>query len=141
MLTFRFNILFSLLMAVTTNTFATDFPKAPPNLKEAEAQGLQRINIEELKKFIPGIINNQGVKGVEHTLTFKPDGSYVRTGFKDQTGEWHFDVKNNTYCVGFFKKGSYRENCFAVFRATDGTNFFDYDIDSGFYSHVWHRGE
>jgi len=141
MITFRSDVLVFLLMAAATNTFATDFPKGPPNLKEAEAQGLQRANLEELKKFFPGIINNKGVKGVEHTLTFKPDGTAHRTGFNDLTGEWHFDEKKNAYCVGFYKKKGYRENCFAVFRATDGTNFFDYDIDSGFYAHVWHRGE
>lgn len=29
-------------------------PTAPVNLKEAEAQGLQRLSAEELKAFIPG---------------------------------------------------------------------------------------
>jgi hypothetical protein len=51
-------------MAASGNTFAGDSPKGPPNLKEAQAQGLQRVNIEELKKFIPGVIINKGKKGV-----------------------------------------------------------------------------
>ena len=141
MLNFRSAVLISLLIPAATNTFSADFPKAPAIQKEAEAQGLQRANIEELKKFIPGIINNEGVKGVEHTLTFKADGTVDRTGFNDLKGEWHFDEKNNAYCTGFYKKKGYRENCFAVYRATDGTNFFDYEIGSGFYKHVWHPAE
>jgi hypothetical protein len=128
-------------MAAAGNTFAGDSPKGPPNLKEAEAQGLQRVNIEELKKFIPGVIINKGKKGVEHTLTYKADGSVDRTGFNDLKGDWHFDEKKNAYCTGFYKKKGYQENCFAVFRAADGTNFFDYDIDDTFYAHVWHPRE
>jgi len=143
MLTFRSAVLISLLMAAATNTFAADFPQAPPNQKEAEANGLQRVNLEELKKFIPGIVSNKGFKGVKHTLTFKPDGSVDRTGFgaKEQTGKWHFDEKNNAYCVAFYEKRGYQETCIAVFRAADGTHFFDYDIENGFYAHVWHPGE
>ncbi|MGC2048006.1 MAG: hypothetical protein WA635_05275, partial [Gallionella sp.] len=68
----RYAFLVSLLLDVSTNVFAADFPKAPANQKEAEAEGLQRVNLEDLKKFIPGIMNNKGFKGVEHTLTFKP---------------------------------------------------------------------
>lgn len=141
MLTFRTTLLVSLLMAAANNTLAADFPKGPPNLKEAEAQGLQRVNVEELKKYIPGVINNKGVKGINHTLTFKPDGSFDRTGFKDLTGEWHFDEEKNAYCISFYNKKGYQEKCFAVFRAADGTSFFDYDIADSFYAHVWHPGE
>lgn len=130
-------------MAAATNAFAGDYPKGPPNLKEAEAEGLQRVNLEELKKFIPGVIKNKGHQGGKHTLTFKADGSVDRTGFdtKQQTGQWHFDEKNNAYCTAFYEKKGYREACFAVFRAKDGANFFDYDIKDTFYAHVWHPGE
>jgi len=133
----------SLLMAATTNTFAADFPNAPANQKEAETEGLQRVNLEELKKFIPGIVNNKGFKGGKHTLTFKPDGSVDRTGFgaKEQTGKWNFDEEKNAYCVAFQEKKGYKKTCLAVFRAKDGINFFDYDVENGFYAHVWHSGE
>ncbi|MCR4304676.1 MAG: hypothetical protein NUV63_10710 [Gallionella sp.] len=63
MSTFRSAILVPLFMAVATTTFAADFPQAPPNQKEAEAQGLQRVSLEELKKFIPGIVGNKGFRG------------------------------------------------------------------------------
>lgn len=131
-------------MAATTNAFAAeDFPKAPANQKEAEAQGLQRVNLEDLKKFIPGIMKDKGARGGIHTLTFKPDGSVNRTGegAKDQSGKWHFDEKNNAYCVAFQGTREYKEICFAVFRAADAVNFFDYDVENGFYARVWHPGE
>ena len=88
-------------MVAATNTFA-----APPNIKAAEARGLQRVNLEELKKFIPGVIRVKGHKGGKYTLTFKADGSVDRTGgvsLDAQTGEWHFDEKNNAYCSAFLR--------------------------------------
>ncbi len=73
-LTIRSALLAPLFMVATTNTFA-----APPNIKAAEAKGLQRVNLEELKKFIPGVIKVKGHKGGQYTLTFKADGSVDRT--------------------------------------------------------------
>jgi hypothetical protein len=133
----------SLLMAAASIALAADFPKAPANQKEAETEGLQRVNLEELKKFIPGIVNNKGFKGGKHTLTFKPDGSVDRTGFgaKEQTGKWNFDEEKNALCVAFQEKHGYKKTCLAVFRAKDGINFFDYDVENGFFAHVWHPGE
>ena len=140
MSTLRSAVMFSLLMAVAANTFAADFPTAPANQKEAEAKGLQRANLGELKKFIPGIMDLEGFKGILHKMTYKPDGSYVGTGFdpKNSTGKWHFDDKNNTYCHTKYVRNRNEDYCFAVFRAPDGINFFDYDIKDGFYAHVWH---
>lgn len=141
--TFRSAVLVPLLMAAATTAFAAEFPQAPPNQKEAEAQGLQRVGLEELKKFIPGIVGSKGFKGGKHKLTFKDDGSVDRTGIgaKESTGKWHFDEKNNAYCMAFYEKKGYQETCFAVFRAPDGTHFFDYDIDNGFHAHVWRRAK
>ena len=135
MLTFRNALLVPLFMAVATNTFA-----APPNLKAAEAKGLQRVNVQDLKKFIPGIIIIKGHKGGKHTLTFKADGSVDRTGgmaLDAQTGEWHFDEKNNVYCTGFFEVRNYMEVCYAVFRTPNGKKFLNYDIEDSFYAYVW----
>jgi hypothetical protein len=141
--TFRSILLVSLLMAAATNAFAADFPKAPANQKEAESNGLQRVNLEDLKKFIPGVVNNKGFKGGKHTLTFKPDGSVHRTGFgdKEQTGKWNIDEEKNAYCVSFQEKKGYKKTCFVVFRAKDGINYFDFDEGNGFYAHVWHPGD
>jgi hypothetical protein len=128
------------VVLVANLSAAGDFPSAPPNMKEMESQGLPRLSHEELKGFFPGAIDSKGTKG-HHILVLKPDGSVDREGFKDLTGKWRIDEGNNAYCLAFnFKKG-YKENCFAVFRAADGTSFFDYDIGNGFYAHVWRRAE
>lgn len=140
MFTFRPALLVLSLMVVATNTQAAP----PPNLKAAEASGLQRVNLEELKKYIPGVINIKGHKGGKYTLTFKANGSVDRTGgvgLDAQTGEWHFDEKNNTYCTAFYEMRDYKEVCFAVFHTPDGDKFFDYDIYDSFYAHVWHPGK
>jgi hypothetical protein len=128
-----------------SSAFAKEFPEAPANIKEAEALGLQRLSTEELKAFFPGVVKSKGTKG-KHVLTYKPDGSVDRRGFHDTTGKWRIDEKNNAYCLAFtespHKLGrthASKENCFAVFRASDGTHFFDYDIENGTYSHVWRR--
>jgi hypothetical protein len=134
-LTFRYALLVPLFMAVATNTFA-----APPNIKAAEAKGLQRVNLEELKKFIPGSIKVKGHKGGKYKLTFKADGSVDRTGgvnLDAQTGEWHFDEKNNAYCSAFDEVMGYQEVCFAVFRKPHKDKFFDYDIEDSFFAHGW----
>jgi len=144
MFTLRSVVLVSLLTAAATSSFAQEFPFKPPaNQKEAEAKGLQRASLEELKQFMPGVLVNKGYKGGKHKLTFKPDGSVDRTGFgdKEQTGKWHFDEKNNAYCVAFQEKRGYKKTCFAVFHAPDGTNYLDYDIENGFYAHAWHRAK
>ena len=136
MLNFRYALLVTLFMVFSTNTFA-----APPNLKAAEARGLQRVNLEDLKKFIPGVIIIKGHKGGKRTQTFKANGSVDRTGgvaLDAQTGEWHFDEKNNAYCTAFYEKRGYTEACFAVFRAPNGNKFFSYDIEDSFYAHKWH---
>ena len=135
MLNFRYTLLVTLFMVFSTNAFA-----APPNIKAAEAKGLQRMNLEELKKFIPGVIRVKGHKGGEYTLTFKADGSVDRTGgvtLDAQTGEWHFDEKNNAYCSAFYEVREYKEVCFAVFRKPHENKFFDYDIEDSFLAHKW----
>ena len=140
MLTFRYVIMVPLLIAAATNTFAASFPKAPPDIKAAEAKGFQRVNVENLKKFIPGVIEMKGHKGGKHKLTFKADGSIDRTGGVAnlaKTGKWHFDEKNNAYCTAFQEARGSREACFAVFRAPRGKKFFDYGIEDSFLAHVW----
>jgi hypothetical protein len=128
-------------MATATNAYAAEFGKELVNQKEAEAQGLQRVNLEELKKLIPGILKVKDFKGKKRILTFNPDGSVDR---KDQTGKWNFDEGKNAYCVAFedkkFQKGN-EKHCFAVFRAKDGSNFFDFDVENGFFAHQWHPVE
>ena len=135
MLTFRYALLVSLFMAVVSNTFA-----APPNLKAAEAKGLQRVNLQDLKKFIPGVIFVKGHKGGKYKLTFNADGSVDRTGgvgLDAQTGKWHFNEKNNTYCSTFEEVMSYQEVCYAVFRTPNGKKFLNYDIEDSFFAHGW----
>jgi len=126
------------LAAITTFACAGDLPTAPPNLKDVEAQGLHRLSSEELKPLLSGVVESKGTEG-QHKLIYKPDGTVARTGagVRDLTGKWRIDDKNNAYCLAFsFKKG-YQENCFAVFRTSDGIHYFDYDIANGFYAHIW----
>ena len=136
MFTIRSALLATFFMVAATNTFAAP----PPNIKAAEAKGFQRVNLEELKKFIPGAMKVKGHKGGKYTLTFKADGSVDRTGgvnLDSQTGEWHFDDKNNAYCSAFNEVMGYKEVCFAVFRKPNGKKFLSYDIGDSFFAHGW----
>ena len=47
-------------------------------------------------------------------------------------GTWRIDEKSNAYCNTFTGKKGTEEGCFAVFRAPDGTHYFDYEVDTGF---------
>jgi hypothetical protein len=138
MYAFRYVLLASLLMATATDAYAAEFGKELVNQKEAEAQGLKRVNLEELKKLIPGILKVKDFKGKKRILTFNPDGSVDR---KDQTGKWNFDEGKNAYCVLFQERMRSEKKCFAVFRAKDGSNFFDFDVENGFFAHQWHPVE
>jgi hypothetical protein len=111
-------------------------PQAPVNLKEAEAQGLQRLSVEDLKAFMPGTHKTEGTTG-KSTLIFKPDGGYERKAFKSFSGTWRFDEGKNAYCLEVQKKKGLDRLCFAVFRAKEGDFYFDYDLENGFYSHTW----
>ena len=130
-------------------SFAEEFPSAPPNLKEMEAQGLPRVSAEDLKAHFPGIVDWKGVKS-RRIITHNPDGTLVSKGFKhgfaDVPGKWRIDEKNNTYCKalpqqrgGVMATGGLEEHCFTVFRASDGVHFFDYDVQDGFYVGVWRK--
>ena len=112
------------------------YPQAPVNLKEAEAQGLQRLSVEDLKAYIPGTQETKGTTG-KSTRIFKPDGGYERKGFKDFSGTWRLDEGKNAYCIDVQKKKGLDRLCFAVFRAKEGNFYFDYDLQNGFYSHSW----
>ena len=140
MLAFRSVALLAMFLALTTITHAAEFPDAPPRQQDAEAQGLHRMSTAELKEFLPGKLVSRGVKG-KHKKTFNPDGSAYRTGFGQQEGggTWRFDEKNNAYCNTFTGKKGIEESCFAVFRAPDGTHYFDYEVDTGFFAHTWRR--
>ena len=128
--------IFIALFTATSVLAQGGFPQAPVNLKEAEAQGLQRLSVEDLKAFIPGTHETKGTTG-KSTRTFKPDGGYVRKAFKDFTGTWRLDEGKNAYCLDVHKQKGMDKTCFAVFRAREGNYYFDYDLENGFYSHSW----
>lgn len=132
----RHAVLIALLAATPVLAQEDGFPKAPVNLKEAEAQGLHRMSVEELRPFIPGTHQTRGTTG-KSTRTFKPDGAYERKAFKDFSGTWRFDEDNNAYCLEVRQKKGMEKICFAVFRAPEGKHYFDYDLMNGFYSHTW----
>lgn len=111
-------------------------PKAPVNLKEAEAQGLQRVSADELKAFMPGVNETRGPTG-KSTRLFNPDGSFERKAFKTFTGKWRLDADKNGYCLDVNKGKKFDRSCFAVFRAPQQGYYFDYDMEDGFYAHTW----
>lgn len=118
---------------------AQEFPTSPPNIKEAQALGLQRLTGEELKAFIPGVIKSKGPTG-HHKWIYGADGSMVRKDFKgDKPGTWRIDESKGALCNSFSRKQGPVEACLAVFRAPDGIHHFDYDLRDGFYAHTWRR--
>ena len=129
-----------MFVASTAITYAEEFPTAPPKLKDAEAQGLVRMSTAELKESLPGKWEEKGTKG-KRLKTLNPDGSAYRTGFgqMEGSGTWRIDEKNNAFCNTFTGKKGAEEGCFAVFRAPDGTHYFDYEVGSGFFQRVRRR--
>jgi len=93
----------AIFITLFTATSVLAQPRAPVNLKEAEAQGLQRLSVEDLKAFIPGTHEEHGTTG-KSAKYFKPDGGFERKGFKDFTGSWRFDEGKNAYCLDVYKK-------------------------------------
>jgi hypothetical protein len=132
----RHAILITLFAAASVLAQGGGVPQAPLNLKEAEAQGLQRLSVEELKAFMPGVNQTWGTTG-KSTRFFNPDGSYERKALKTFTGKWSLDESKNAYCLDVYKAKGMDKNCFAVFRAAEGNFYFDYDLGDGFYSHTW----
>jgi len=122
-----------------SSALAQGFPTAPPNIKEAQALGLQRLTAEELKAFFPGVIKSKGPTG-QHIWIYGADGSIDRKGFKgDKPGTWRIDESKGALCNSFSRKQGPVEACLAVFRAPDGMHHFDYDLRDGFYAHTWRR--
>jgi hypothetical protein len=128
--------IFIALFTATSVLAQGGIPQAPVNLKEAEAQGLQRLSVEDLKAYMPGTHKETGTEG-KSTKYFKPDGGFVRKGLKEFNGSWRFDEAKNAYCLDVYKKKGQEKTCFAVFRAPAGNYYFDYDLENGFYSHSW----
>ena len=137
----RSTLVIALLVSIPALGLAQEFPKAPPKLKEAEAQGLPRVSTDELKQFMPGKVDCRGAIG-RRIKTFKSDGTVDTVGFKGgnpESGTWRFDEANNTCCHTFQGKKGLVDDCFVVFRAPDGTHFFDYNVKTGLFEHTWRR--
>ena len=135
----RSSLAVALLVSIPALGLAQAFPTAPPKLKEAEAQGLPRVSTEELKQLLLGKVDSKGVKN-RHIVTFKADWAVdivSNRGVNPRSGTWRLDDASNSYCHKFQDGTSSDEDCFAVFRAPDGTHFFDYNIKTGFFEHTW----
>ena len=116
-----------------------NFPEAPPKLNEAEAKGLHRLSMDELKTFFPGTIEIQRHRGGLATKTFKPDGSLEVSGDENFSGTWRFDEKNNAYCDRIMRKKGQDERCYAAYAAGDGVHHFEYDISDNLHTVTWRR--
>jgi hypothetical protein len=136
-------VVLSLLLA-SPSVYAKDkgsYPDAPPRLKDAEAKGLHRLTIDELKTFFPGTMDLKRHRGGLVTKIFKPDGTVQALSFRDLDGTWRLDEKRDAYCDRISQKVKRGERCYAVFAAGDGVHYFDYDISDGLQTVVWRRGE
>lgn len=125
---------------ISSLTFASDYPEAPNRIKDAESQGLVRVNTEELKTILVKETLDFKAEKSKYFFTFRPDGNIERKGQKSGEvvkGKWNIDEGKNAYCTAFTYKSKYEKNCFAVFRAPDGVHFFDYDHDAKYDVHVW----
>jgi len=148
---YQFSLAAALVMQCAV-TSAQEFPTAPPNLKEVETMGLPRLSAEDMKAHFPGAIDAKGPTG-RHIFTHDADGTCIRKAAKravgsDVSGTWQVNEKSNTYCrslpkmgKGVMAKGGIEEHCFAVFRAPDGTHFFSYDVQDGFYANTWRKAK
>lgn len=138
----RFALLLCLLVSPIAFAADMDFPKGPVNMKEAEAKGLHRLSLDELKGFFPGVTEAKGAKGTGGgmgTRTHRAGGKVeVASKSGDRfTGTWRLDEKRAAYCQDLRQKGALGEKCFAVYSAGDDIHYFDYDLDDGLFSRAW----
>ncbi len=133
-----------LLLAVLCGSGAafaqpTPFPLAPQTMQEAEAAGLRRVNVEELKRYLPGAVVARDMRGTLRRKIFHADG---KAEFKaggtgpDHLVTWRLSTEDGGgYCTRLgIKRG---EVCFAVFQAKDGLHYFDYDLQDSQFYWVW----
>lgn len=120
---------------------AVEFPKAPPNQKAAEAEGLVRLDVSALKEILQRVVVADHVKTGKCKFIFHDDGTVDRGGGAGKPGKWRVDEAKNIYCKSFHRKGGYSENCFAVYRAPDNIHYFDYDSKDGLLALVWRCGK
>ena len=132
-------LMLSLLASAMLHAADKDFPEAPAKLQDAEAKGLHRLSMDELKTFFPGVLEIKQHRGGLATKTFKPDGSVEVVGFQNLSGTWRFDEKRGVYCDRIYRKKIQDEQCYAVFSAGDGIHHFDYDISDNLQTIKWRR--
>ena len=132
-------ILLLLLASAMVQAADINYPEAPPKLKDAEAKGLHRLSMDELKTFFPGVIELKRHRGSLATKTFKPDGSLEVSGDENFSGTWRFDEKNNAYCDRIMRKKGQDERCYAAYAAGDGVHHFEYDISDNLHTVTWRR--
>lgn len=145
------HVLYLCLAAAFAMSAATahsvDFREAPPRMKDAEEQGLARVDAEALRKLLRGPLQFSGesyrAQQAQSLLVFSPDGTVERrAGDGSLKGKWSIDDQKNVYCTIFtFPKRGLEENCFAVFRAPDGVQYFDHDVSKGLRAHAWRPAE
>lgn len=131
----------SVLLLMSATVVAAEFPVAPPSQKAAEAEGLVRLEVGELKTLLQRVVIADHVKTGKCKFTFHDDGSVERGGGAAKPGKWRIDEAKNIYCKSFHRKDGYSENCFAVYRAADNVHYFDYDSSDGLLALTWRCGK
>jgi hypothetical protein len=116
----QFIFLFSILGEAPPPIDASGLPQ---NLRQAETQGLHRLDAAELRQLAPILRQHRGMTG---------------TGADTVAGGSPVRRIDNTYCyVPAGQTTSDGESCLAIFRAADGIRYVGYDIEAGSPPRVW----
>ena len=108
---------------------AQQFPPAPPDIPAAEAAGLRRIDVAELKRDYPTKRIAYTVRGQTVHTELKVDGTLQYaddTGVTD-TGSWSLSERNGGMICRAYSKQMGRRFCTFYYAAPDGIHYFGYN--------------
>jgi len=108
---------------------AQDFPPAPPDIPAAEAAGLRRIGVAELKSNYPGKRIALSYRGPVVRTELKADGTldYADNAGGLDTGSWSLTERNGGMICRAYSKQMGRRFCTVYYAAPDGVHYFGYN--------------
>jgi len=111
---------------------ASDFPTAPPTAGAAEADGLRRVDAEELSRQYAGKRVLRTAKGELIHLELRPDGTldYADERSVIDTGSWSVTARKGGMLCRRYSKQMGARSCDIYFAAPDGVHWFGYDPDT-----------
>lgn len=129
-------LLLAAAISSTSVALASEFPPAPPDIPAAEAAGLRRIDVAELKRDYPAKRIAYTVRGQTVHTELKADGTLQyadNTGVTD-TGSWSLSERNGGMICRAYSKQMGRRFCTMYYAAPDGIHYFGYNPDDK----AWH---